>query len=173
MALFLPTLAVARVIDITPDLLRAVGVHGLILDVDNTLAEHGSPQPYHGTMEWLHRMSEAGIALVILSNNTQERVAPLARQYGIPFLSMCMKPLPFAYWRGAQLLGLSRKNMAVVGDQVFTDVLGANLSGMRSVLLEPIREEKSLSFRIRRRMEKRIRKRIRKKGLTPEKFLKQ
>ncbi|HIR57475.1 MAG TPA: YqeG family HAD IIIA-type phosphatase [Candidatus Gallacutalibacter pullicola] len=169
MGLFLPSAAVERVIDITPELLRELGVRGLILDVDNTLAEHGSPQPFAGTIEWSRRMADAGFGLIILSNNTHERVAPFAGRYRIPFLSMCMKPLPFAYWRGARRLGTKCRETAVVGDQIFTDVLGANLSRMRSILLTPVSEEKSLSFRIRRRLEKGIRRRIRQKGLGPEK----
>ena len=161
MGLFLPSAAVERVIDITPELLRKLGVRGLILDVDNTLAEHGSPQPFAGTIEWSRRMADAGFGLIILSNNTHERVAPFAGRYRIPFLSMCMKPLPFAYWRGARRLGTKCRETAVVGDQIFTR--------MRSILLTPVSEEKSLSFRIRRRLEKGIRRRIRQKGLGPEK----
>lgn len=171
MALFLPSVAVEKAVEITPELLQAMGIKALILDVDNTLAQHGSPKPLEGTIEWSHRIRGAGIQMIILSNNTRSRVAPFAKKYEIPFLSMCMKPLPVAYWRGVRRMGIKCRETAIVGDQIFTDVLGANLSCMRSILLTPVSEEKSVSFRIRRRLEKRIREKIRKKGLVPEKYL--
>ena len=160
MSIFRPTAAVPCVLDITPELLAGIGASAVILDVDNTLSLHGSQVPFQGTVEWSHKIRKAGIAVLILSNNTKERVAPFAAQYGIPFLSRGMKPLPFGYWRCAKLLGQPCERTAVVGDQVFTDIFGANLSGMKSILLTPFEEEAFASFRIRRRLEKKIRKKI-------------
>ena len=162
MPIFHPTAAVTGVLEITPELLSKIGVSAVILDVDNTLSLHGSQTPYEGTVEWSRKIRDAGIAVLILSNNTQERVEPFAALYGIPFVSRGLKPLPFGYWRCAKLMGAPCGKTAVVGDQIFTDVLGANLSGMKSILLTPIKEETSVSFRIRRRLEKPIRKKLEK-----------
>ena len=162
MPIFHPTAAVTGVLEITPELLSKIGVSAVILDVDNTLSLHGSQTPYEGTVEWSRKIRDAGIAVLILSNNTKERVEPFAALYGIPFVSRGLKPLPFGYWRCAKLMGVPCGKTAVVGDQIFTDVLGANLSGMKSILLTPIKEETSVSFRIRRRLEKPIRKKLEK-----------
>lgn len=159
MALFLPTVAVNSVTDITPELIFGMGACAIVLDVDNTLATHGSPDPFEGSIEWAHAMRKAGIKVVIMSNNVKERVAPFADKYELPFLCMALKPLPFMYWRAARFLGVRLQQTVAVGDQVFTDILGANLAFMKSILLVPPDPESSLSFRVRRRLEIPIRQR--------------
>nr|WP_319488003.1 YqeG family HAD IIIA-type phosphatase [uncultured Caproiciproducens sp.] len=157
MALFLPTVAVDKVTDITPELIRAMKVRAIILDVDNTLAVHGSQVPFDGTIEWSQFMLENGISIIIMSNNFRKRVEPFAAKYGLPFMSLSLKPIPFAYYRAIRKMGVKRKEVVVVGDQVFTDVIGSNLSFMKSILLVPMGKEKSFSFAIRRGLEKPIR----------------
>lgn len=165
MALFLPTAAVEKVTDITPKLLRRLKARAMILDVDNTLALHGSPEPFAGTVEWARDMEKAGIKVMIMSNNFKERVAPFAAKYGLPFLHFSLKPLPFAYWLAAKRMSVKRSEAVAVGDQVFTDVVGANLALMKSILLVPVGKEDSFSFWIRRKCEEPVRKKIREKGL--------
>ncbi len=161
MALLLPTVSLEKVTEITPELLRRMRVRALLLDVDNTLAPHGSQTPFAGTVEWARRLREEGFRILIFSNNFERRVRPLARQYGLPAFSMALKPLPFAYGRAAALLGVPAREAAAVGDQIFTDILGANLARMQSILLVPEERERSLGFRIRRGLEKPVRARIR------------
>ena len=139
MPIFHPTAAVTGVLEITPELLSKIGVSAVILDVDNTLSLHGSQTPYEGTVEWSRKIRDAGIAVLILSNNTKERVEPFAALYGIPFVSRGLKPLPFGYWRCAKLMEAPCGKTAVVGDQIFTDTLGANNAGVIPLLVEPIR----------------------------------
>lgn len=160
MALFLPTAAVERVTDITPELVRSMRANALLLDVDNTLAMHGSQTPFPETVEWAGRMRASGISIMLMSNNFKERVAPFAALYGLPFISMAMKPLPAAYRRAVRKLGAKRKEAVAVGDQIFTDIVGANLARVKSILLVPSQEERSFSFRIRRFLERPIRRRI-------------
>ena len=150
--------------DITEDLVRGLGVSSLLLDVDNTLAFHGSQTPFPGTVEWARRLRGAGIRIILLSNNFRKRVEPFARQYGLPFVSLSLKPLPAAYRRAMCRLDVGREEAAAVGDQIFTDVVGANLTGIKSILLVPAGREKSWSFRLRRSLEKPIRRKIRKSG---------
>lgn len=163
LALFQPTAAVERVTDITPELVRSMQANAVLLDVDNTLAMHGSQTPFPGTVEWAGRMQKSGISIMIMSNNFKERVAPFAALYGLPFISMALKPLPAAYRRAIRKLGAERKETVAVGDQIFTDVAGANLARVKSILLSPAMEETSLSFRIRRFLEKPIREKIAKR----------
>ncbi len=160
MALRYPTRMLHRVTDITPEFLSSLGVTALLLDVDNTLSEHGSQSPYPGSLEWVSSMRENGIRIVILSNNTRERVAPFAAKYGLPFLTFAMKPLPVGYLRAVHRLGVPHRQCAAVGDQVFTDIVGANLCGIKSILLDPILEEEGRSFQIRRKLERPIRRKM-------------
>lgn len=169
MSLFLPTAAVDRVTDITPQMIRAMNAEAIILDVDNTLATHGSPVPLAGTVEWAHAMRQAGLAVVIVSNNFQKRVAPFAEKYDLPFLCVAMKPLPFAYWRAARFLGVPRDRAVAVGDQIFTDVMGANAAGVKSILLRPSDPETSLTFRLRRKLEEPLRRKIEQRRSQDEK----
>lgn len=163
MSLLLPTAAVEKVTDITPEMITRLGAKAIILDVDNTLATHGSPIPLEGTIEWAHAMRRAGVPIVIMSNNFKDRVAPFAAKYDLPFLCVALKPLPFAYWRAARFLKVSLKDAVAVGDQIFTDVIGANLAFMKSILLMPSHLETSLSFRVRRRLEQPLRKKMEKR----------
>lgn len=160
MPFLIPTRALTKVTDITPKLLRDMKVEAVLLDVDNTLALHGSQIPFPGTVEWSRKIRSAGFKIIIMSNNFSRRVRPFAAKYGLPFVSMAFKPLPMAYLRAARRLGVDRGKAAAVGDQIFTDVLGANLAGMKSILLFPAAEENSLSFRIRRGLEKPLRRKI-------------
>lgn len=164
LALLVPTCALRRVTDVTPGLLQRMRVRALLLDVDNTLAFPDSQTPLPGTVEWARALRNEGFTLVIVSNNSEKRVRPFAARYGIPYCARSGKPLPAAYFHAARLVGADRRETAVVGDQVFTDILGANLAGMRSVLLFPVREEPSLSFRIRRMLERPVRAKIEKKS---------
>lgn len=165
MALLQPTVSVERVTDITPELIRAMGVDAVLLDVDNTLARHGSQEPFAGSIAWTHQLRQAGFKVIIVSNNSRRRVAPFAKKYGLPFLCRAYKPLPRGYRRAAELLGAQHGRSVVIGDQVFTDIVGANLSGMKSILLVPEQEEHSLSFRLRRRLERPVRRRLVKNGI--------
>ncbi|MGN0624759.1 MAG: YqeG family HAD IIIA-type phosphatase [Oscillospiraceae bacterium] len=163
MALLFPTTAVPKAYDITADGLRKMGVEGLILDIDNTLTTHDHPVPDSRILQWLDQMRAAGIRLILLSNNHPSRVAPFAQKLGLAFEADAKKPLPGGYRRAASAMGLSPRQTAVVGDQIFTDVLGANLAGMPSILVEPFQMEPFFRFRLKRFLEKGILRRYWKK----------
>lgn len=138
MALFYPTVYRDRITDITPDLLHDMGVRGLLLDVDNTLTTHGSQYLSDDVAAWLHTMQEAGFLMTVVSNSWEWRVAPFAKRIGLRHTSLSCKPLPFGFLRGARRMGLKRKECVAIGDQVFTDILGANLCGVPCIQLQPI-----------------------------------
>lgn len=165
MAVLLPTLAVNHVTDITPNMLHTMRVKGMILDVDNTLSRHGCPIPFEGSIEWTHEMRKQGIKVIIVSNNFKKRVSEFAAKYDLPYLYRAFKPLPKGYRQAMYYLRLRPREIVVVGDQIFTDVLGANLAGMKSILLTPKDHEHSFSFRVRRKIESPIRKHIYRKGI--------
>lgn len=159
MALFRPTRLAGSVTDLTPALFQELGVTALLLDVDNTIASFTSHEPMEGAVAWARSMTEAGLSLIIVSNNYKRRVSTFAAKFGLDFISFACKPFPFGYIRAKRRLGVKARQCAIVGDQIFTDVTGANLCGMRSVLLRPIELEAGWSFRIRRYFERPLRAR--------------
>lgn len=146
MALFYPTLYRRRITDVTAEDLHRLGVRGVLLDVDNTLTTHDAPDLTEDVKNWLAAMGEQGFALVVVSNNSPERVAPFAAKLGLPYAANARKPLPVGYRAASAEINVPLKECVAIGDQIFTDVMGANLAGIPSVLLEPIQPEVDQKF---------------------------
>ncbi len=157
MGIFTPTAVRPRVTDLDPDFVAGLGVKAVLLDVDNTIATYTSHEPVPGAVEWARAMTEAGFQVLIVSNNYKKRVGPFAARFGLDFISFAMKPLPFGYLKARHRLKMKSRQCAIVGDQIFTDVVGANLCGMRSVLLTPLEPEEGFTFRVRRFFERGLR----------------
>ncbi|MBR5521571.1 MAG: YqeG family HAD IIIA-type phosphatase [Oscillospiraceae bacterium] len=154
MRIFKPEFIFGKTTNITPEFLKEQGIENLLLDVDNTLTTHNNPEPSEGIDQWLDSMRAAGIRMMIISNNNEERVKPFAARLNLPYSSMSCKPLSIGYNRGLKMLGGNRKNTAIVGDQIFTDVLGGNLKGIRTLMVLAILHEDSAGFKFKRRIEK-------------------
>ena len=152
--LFKPDIKLERVVDINKKLLELYGIEALILDVDNTLSTHHGQVLTDGLPEWLSKMKNSGIKLMVLSNSKEERVKPFAEKIELDYISLGCKPLPFGYIRALKALGTKRRKTAIVGDQIFTDILGGSLVGVKKVLLTPIKPEDGWSFKLRRKLEK-------------------
>lgn len=151
-----PDIKLKRITDISLELLKKENIDTLILDVDNTLSTHHGHILTDGLTDWLEYMKKGGIALIVLSNSKEERVKPFAEKINLPYISLGLKPLPFGYFRALKQSKGKRKNTAIVGDQIFTDVLGGNTVGVRTILLTPIKPEDGWSFRLRRKLEKKL-----------------
>ena len=148
--LFKPTYVFNDITEISADFLHKKHIKGLLLDLDNTLTTHNNPVPPQTSLDWLDKMRKAGIKLMIVSNNSAERVTPFSQALGLDFVPKGKKPLTTGYRKARERLGLDKKNVATVGDQIFTDVLGSNLAGIRSLFVFPIELETSLPFRFKR-----------------------
>jgi HAD superfamily phosphatase (TIGR01668 family) len=118
--------------------LWARGLRGIVLDLDNTCCAYHEPELAPGVADWVRGARAAGFAVVLLSNNFAERVAAVAAQLDVPAVPNALKPLPFGFLRAARLLGTPRRATVVIGDQLFTDVLGAKLLGYAAILTEPL-----------------------------------
>ena len=151
-----PNIKLHGITDITVELLKQHDIKALLLDVDNTMSTHHGTVLTDGLMEWIAAMKESGIKLMVLSNSKRFRIEPFAARIGLPFISLGCKPLPTGYLRGVKALGEKRKNVAIVGDQIFTDILGGNIVGVKSILLTPIKLEDGWSFKVRRKLEKKL-----------------
>ena len=156
MSLFHPTLLKNRITEITLEDLQVLSVSALLLDVDNTLTRHHSQELPEDVAAWLEAMKAAGIDLMLVSNSKEPRVAPFAARIGLPYVHTACKPVPFGFRRASKALGVPLKHCMAVGDQTFTDVLGAKLAGVRVTQLIPIEVEAGWSFRLRRRLEQPI-----------------
>lgn len=151
--LFSITAAFRRVTDISPEMLGKLGIKGLILDIDNTLAAHNDPKPADGVVKWLDSMRKHNIRLVIVSNNSFLRVKLFAEKLGIDYVRVGSKPFAKSYQTAAMKMGLPKHALAAVGDQVFTDVLGANLFKIKMLYTLPLGNKSNLILRIRKRIE--------------------
>ncbi len=154
--LLIPDIKLDRVTDIDINLLNKYGITALILDVDNTLSTHHGQILTEGLPEWLDYMKQNGIKLTVLSNSKKKRVEPFANKIGLDFISLGLKPLPFGYLRAVRALNNKRNQTAIVGDQIFTDIIGGKAVGLKTVLLTPIKPEGGWSFKLRRKLEKKI-----------------
>ncbi|MBQ8683230.1 MAG: YqeG family HAD IIIA-type phosphatase [Clostridia bacterium] len=155
MALLYPTLYRRRITDVTVEDIRRLGAACILLDVDNTLTVHDAPELDPAVKAWLEEMSVAGFGLVIVSNNKPERVAPFAKKIGLPFHALSHKPMPTGFRAAATQMGNTSSACVAIGDQIFTDILGANLAGMSSILLEPISTDGEPPFIVfKRRVER-------------------
>lgn len=149
-----PHIKLHRVTDVTLELLEKNNIKGILLDVDNTLSTHHGEELVEGLEDWISLMKKSGIKLLVLSNSKEKRVAPFAQKIGLDYVSLGLKPLPFKFFLASKKLGLRRKEIAIVGDQLFTDSLGGHISGVKTIILDPVLLETGWSFRLRRRLEK-------------------
>lgn len=158
MALLYPTWHAERITDISGAWLKQQGIKALLLDIDNTLTEHNSPVVLPPVSEWLAARRQEGIAMILVSNNSAERVKPFAESLRLPFTAKAKKPLSVGFRRAAKTLGVPFEQCLVIGDQVFTDIVGANVSRMASVLLEPLAKEQNEPFiQVKRKWEQPLR----------------
>lgn len=142
--------------DITIKELKDNNIKGLILDVDNTLIDYDKNMP-DGIKEWFENIKKENIKGIILSNsNKEEKVKNVAKILGIEYINFAMKPFKSGFKRAKEKLELDEANIAVVGDQIFTDVIGANRCKMFPILVEPINEKDIIITRIKRPIENMI-----------------
>lgn len=124
---------------LTPGMLRERGVRLLLCDLDYTLAPKYVPEPDAALRAWLASMKEAGIRVMILSNNRSPvRVERFCRDLGIDYVGHAGKPSTRGYRRAMELAGAAPEQTAMLGDKLLTDVLGANRSGVLAVMVEPM-----------------------------------
>lgn len=163
MPLLQPCRMVRHITDLPPSFFEENGYRAVILDVDNTLTTHGNPVPAEGVTEWVEAVKKTGVQMAILSNNTRKRVEPFAKKLGLDFVSMAGKPLSFGVTRACKRYGLRPGQVALIGDQIFTDILSGNVKGVCTILVEPYELEKGWFFRLKRRLEQPVIRRFRKR----------
>ena len=133
-----PTSFAQRIHNVSLDLLVQDGVRGVIVDLDNTLVGYRHAAPDEEVAAWVHAATARGIRVAVVTNNATQWARDVAAELGVPCIPRAGKPSPRGFLKALELLGTQKSETVVVGDQVFTDVLGAKLFGMKVILTEPI-----------------------------------
>lgn len=128
------------------------GYRGILFDVDNTLVEHGEPVTIRA-IELFGRLRETGFKTCIISNNKEYRVKPLADALESDYVYKAGKPSARGYIEGMQRMGTDAGTTLFVGDQIFTDILGANRAGIHSILVKPVARHEEIQIVLKRRLE--------------------
>ncbi|MBQ0138665.1 MAG: YqeG family HAD IIIA-type phosphatase [Kurthia sp.] len=161
----MPKEFVQSVLDLTPEKLQNLGIRGIITDLDNTLVEWDRAQATPVLEKWLQTMKDAGIQIIIASNNNEERVKKFADPIGLPYLFRAKKPLLGAFKQALKQMGLKPHEVMMLGDQMMTDMMGANRMKLHTILVKPVANSDGLVTKFNRAIEKRVYKYLDKKGI--------
>lgn len=132
---------------------------GLILDVDNTLVSRREDVPRPEFLAWLQKLKKAQVRIVLVSNNGGRRGRILTDFLQLPLITWAAKPLPIGLRKAIQLLHLPQEKILVVGDQLFTDVLGAHNLGLKAAWVQPLDDADFIVTAGMRILEKKLRSR--------------
>lgn len=128
------------------------GYRGIIFDIDNTLVPHGAPADER-SIRLCNHLKELGYQICFVSNNNERRVAPFAQAMGAKYISNAGKPFKRGYQQAAEILQVEADKILFVGDQLLTDIIGANRVGYYSVLVGPIQKKESFWIVLKRMLE--------------------
>ena len=135
---FLPRMILPHLTDVTAEALRARGISFLMLDFDNTIVPYTTDEPMDKMLAWLHELQASPIKLCIVSNSKRPRVVRFAEKYGLDCITHAKKPFSRGIKAAQARFGFQPREAALAGDQIYTDVLGANCAGLTSVLVSAI-----------------------------------
>ena len=150
---FYPGEYVDSTYEIDFDALYKEGYRAVIFDVDNTLVPHGAPADERACTLFAH-LKELGYQCMLLSNNKEPRVKMFNDAVQVSYIYKAGKPKPKNYKKAMELMGTDVTNTLFVGDQIFTDIYGANLAGIRTILVKPIHPKEEIQIVLKRYLEK-------------------
>ena len=154
--IFYPKMYLKNVKEIEYNDLEKNNIKAIILDVDNTLIDYYK-KLLDGVDIWCNNLKQKGIKFCILSNsNKKEKIENVAKKLEIPYINFAKKPFKSGFKRATEILKVPNENIAVVGDQIFTDIIGANRCKMFSILVEPIEKKDIWITVLKRPIEKAI-----------------
>lgn len=129
------------------------GYRGVVFDIDNTLVMHNADAD-EKAKKLFYKLEQIGLKSCLLSNNQVERVERFNKEIGTKYIYNAHKPSIKNYQRAMELMGTKRENTIFVGDQIFTDVYGANRAGITTVLVKPIDPKEEIQIVLKRYLEK-------------------
>lgn len=163
--LLCPGLFVDSVHDIQLESLRSRNIQGLILDLDNTILIWDKSEFEPEIITWLNNLHSQGFQVVLVSNNHRSRVEKMAGILQIPFIHRALKPTKNGFYQAMKIMDLPAEQIAVVGDQLFTDILGGNRMGFFTILVKSLSPKEFIGTRLTRQFEKIAVRILKAKGL--------
>ncbi len=146
------------VTDISLEELHHEGIKGILLDLDNTIVPWSENEVPPAIRIWIQTGKERGLVFCLLSNSYTARAKRIAAKLNLPVIAPAFKPLPFGYRRGMKLLGTTSSNTVMIGDQLFTDMLGAHLLRINTKYVMPLSTTEFCLTRISRCLERLVSK---------------
>ena len=134
----LPAIILEKLTQLTPDFLQKQKIRLLMLDFDNTIVPYTTNVPSEEVKGWFQEMQQMEIQLCVVSNSRNSRVQEFCEQYGLECITHAKKPSTGGIRRCMEKFGAQPSDCGLVGDQIFTDTLGANLAGVRPILVNAI-----------------------------------
>lgn len=151
--LLYPRIYADSLLDIPLDQLRGLNITAFIVDLDNTITEWNSNEISSEIEEWFRYIQSQGFKACILSNNGERRIKNVADRLGIAFIHRAAKPRRGAFHRAIYIMGVTAAQTAVIGDQIFTDILGGNRAGLVTILVKPLARREFVGTKINRLLE--------------------
>lgn len=149
-----PDILLDSIYDIDPYMLKDKGIKGLIIDIDNTLVAWDIERPDNKAIQWIKTMTNKGFKICLISNNTFERVRIFNESLNLFSIPEAKKPTKKSFLKALKKLKLKPEQIAVIGDQIFTDVLGGNRFNMFTILVRPISDKEFPFIQVKRFIEK-------------------
>ena len=134
----LPTIRADALTDLTPQMLLEQGIRLLMLDFDNTIVPYTTDTPTDEMLAWLRVMSRSDVRLCVVSNSHNSRVKVFCEKYGLDCITHAKKPFSKGIRQCLEKYGIEPQHCALAGDQIYTDTLGANCAGVKSILIRAI-----------------------------------
>ncbi|MBN2580489.1 MAG: YqeG family HAD IIIA-type phosphatase [Pirellulales bacterium] len=144
--LLVPHYRVESVLELTAERLQQWDITALLLDVDCTLKRYRASGVSAEVADWLSELRRSGVGLCIVSNGRGQRIRQFADPLGLPFIAQAIKPFPLGVRAALRKIGAVPQRTALVGDQVFADVLAGRLAGVKSILVRPMHPEEEPWF---------------------------
>lgn len=134
--------------------LKKRNIAGIVFDLDNTIIAWSSKEMEQTVIDWLSQLKDQGFKLCIVSNSMESRVGRIARNLMIPYIARACKPLGCGFHAALKEISLQSYQVAVVGDQLFTDVFGGNRIGSFTILVKPLGNQEFIITKLTRILEK-------------------
>ncbi|HEL2233894.1 YqeG family HAD IIIA-type phosphatase [Streptococcus suis] len=157
---YMPDFALEKAYDVTVESLKKHSIKVVFVDLDNTLIAWNNPDGTPEMRQWLHDLQDAGIPVVVVSNNKYERVKRAVEKFGIEFEAFALKPFTFGINRALKRFDVQPYEVIMIGDQLMTDIRAAKRAGLKSVLVKPLIKTDSINTQINRWRERRTMKKI-------------
>jgi len=129
------------------------GYRGIIFDIDNTLVEHGADASPRA-IRLIAKLKDIGFQVCLISNNKEERVKRFNREINVKYIHKANKPAKSSFIKATVLMGTTIENTVFIGDQLFTDIFGANRIGMMSYFVKPIGPDYEIQIILKRKLER-------------------